>query len=79
VVIHKHVVRAVDTVAEAPSLVTNADISMHGPPVQGILPASGDQDTQLLRGVASKVALIARLKRRCNSTDSSGTPVLGNS
>jgi hypothetical protein len=55
--VHGNIVRAVGTVVDAPARVTNADASVHGPPVRGIISSSSGQDAQLLRGAASQVGL----------------------
>ncbi|KAK9919147.1 hypothetical protein WJX75_009706 [Coccomyxa subellipsoidea] len=48
-VAHRNVLNAVDTVLDLPSRATNADASVHGPPVQGIVSAASGGDAQLVR------------------------------
>ncbi len=52
---HENIIRAVSTVVDAPARVTNADASVHGAPVRGIVSGATGQDAQLLRGSASQV------------------------
>lgn len=56
---HRNVLNAVDTVLDLPSRATNADASVHGPPVQGIVSAASGNDAQLVRRTSffAKVAL----------------------
>ena len=53
--VHGNIARAVGTVVDAPARVTNADVSVHGPPVTGILSAGSGGDAQLVRGSDSQV------------------------
>lgn len=46
---HKNVLHAVDSVLDLPSRATNAHVSVHGPPVQGIVSAASGGDAQLVR------------------------------
>lgn len=66
-VARRNVLNAVDTVLDLPSRATNADASVHGPPVQGIVSAASGGDAQLVRRMSffAKVSGPVRIPWPC--------------